>query len=348
MLISVLISEQVRGQAEGHFGATGSKDFATINTQRKQFLVHVDSVGRGFSRIEALCDEASSAKCGKHLQSYHGLLGTLLSDRPAHTSNEYLWFPVALESGEHLFLRVPRWRRLENPFDVSEHIIDVQDLNRARAMVGGRLFSAIDLSVAGYEIESGNVVLILDNGMRLSLEAAIQKEAFLNNFVPAHGHSLALAVLADLDVRQLGEDEWRVRPNAADSMLVYGELILGKANALQMVVSHKGGGAVYFNAIEVELPSHRGQPIYKRTFEMSDIDQRTDLRGGIVEQARVVVAIEEMRLLTDLTETAAHITLDGRYPVTGEIEQYQASQLKALLDLYKVIDQPAPIKLAEL
>lgn len=159
---------------------------------------------------------------------------------------------------------------------------------------------------------------------------------------------MALAVLADLDVRQLGEDEWRVRPNAADSMLVYGELILGKANALQMVVSHKGSGAVYFNAIEVELPLHRGQPIYKRTFEMSDIDQRTDLRGGIVEQARVVVAIEEMRLLTDLTETAAHITLDGRYPVTGEIEQYQASQLKALLDLYKVIDQPAPIKLAEL
>jgi hypothetical protein len=60
------------------------------------------------------------------------------------------------------------------------------------------------------------------------------------------------------------------------------------------------------------------------------------------------VATEEIRLLTDLTETAAHITLDGRYPVTGEIEQYQASQLKALLDLYKVIDQPAPIKLAEL
>ena len=152
---------------------------------------HIDSVGRGFSRIEALCDEASSAKCGKHLQSYHGVRGTLLSDRSAHKSNEYLWFPVALESGEHLFLRVPRWRRLANPFDVSEYIIDVQDINRARAMVGGRLFSAIDLSVAGYEIESGNVVLILDNGVRLSLEAATQKEALLNNFVPAHGHSLA-------------------------------------------------------------------------------------------------------------------------------------------------------------
>jgi hypothetical protein len=113
-----------------------------------------------------------------------------------------------------------------------------------------------------------------------------------------------------------------------------------------MVVNHRGSGAVYFNAVEVELPSQLGQAIYKRTFELSDIDQTIDRWGDVVEQARVAVTTEEMHLLIKLTEPAAQITLDGRYPVTGELERDQAGQLQALLDLYNVVDQQMPIKTA--
>ena len=168
---SVCVSEPALAETDGLFGASGLKDFATTNTEKKQFLVHVDSASVGFSRIEALCDGTSSANCGKHLQSYKGLRGTLLSSDPVHKNSLYLWFPVVMENGEHLFLRVPRWRQLARPFDVSEHIVDVQDLNRAQAMVSERLFPTSDLSVAGYEIESGAVMLMLDNGTRLSLAA---------------------------------------------------------------------------------------------------------------------------------------------------------------------------------
>ena len=343
---SVCVSEPALAETDGLFGASGLKDFATTNTEKKQFLVHVDSASVGFSRIEALCDGTSSANCGKHLQSYKGLRGTLLSSDPVHKNSLYLWFPVVMENGEHLFLRVPRWRQLARPFDVSEHIVDVQDLNRAQAMVSERLFPTSDLSVAGYEIESGAVMLMLDNGMRLSLAALTQRMTFLNNFVPAHDHPLAFAAFAELEVRQLVEHEWRVRPKAASSILLYGELIVGKATALQMVVNHSGSGAVYFNAVEVELPSQLGQTIYRRTFELSDIDQTIDAWGNVVEQARIAGATEEMHLLTKLTETAAQITLDGRYPVTREIGRDQAGQLQALLDLYNVIDQQMPIKTA--
>lgn len=343
---TVFTLKPLQAQAEGQAGASGRKDFAAINTEKKQFLLHVDSASRGFSRIEALCDESSSAKCGKHLQSYNGLRGTLLSGEPVHENGVYQWFPVVLENGEHLFLRVPRWRQLARPFDVSEYIVDVQDLNLAQAMVSEGLLPTLDLSVAGYEIESGDVILMLDNGMRLSLTAATQRVAFLNNFVPAHDHPLAFVAFAELEVHQLGEHEWRVRPKAANSMLLYGELIIGKATALQMVVNHRGSGAVYFNAVEVELPSQLGQAIYKRTFELSDIDQTIDRWGDVVEQARVAVTTEEMHLLIKLTEPAAQITLDGRYPVTGELERDQAGQLQALLDLYNVVDQQMPIKTA--
>lgn len=112
----------------------------------------------GSSRIKALYDGTSSANCGKHLQSYKGLRGTLLSNEPVHKNSSYLWFPMVVENGENLFLRVPRWRQLARPFDVSEYIVDVQDLNRAQAMVSESLLPSSDLSVAGYEIESGAVM----------------------------------------------------------------------------------------------------------------------------------------------------------------------------------------------
>ena len=343
---SVLVAEPALAQSEGQIGASGLKYFATINTEKNQFLVHAESAARSSRRIEALCDGTSSANCGKHLKSYKGLRGTLLSSDPVHKNNVYLWFPVAMENGEHLFLRVPRWRSLARPFDASEHLVDVQDLNRAQAMVGEGLLLAPDLSVAGYAIESGTIMLVLDNGVRLGLTTATQSLAFLNNFALAHDHALALAVFTELEVRQLGEHEWRVRPKAANSMLVYGELIVGKATALQMVVNHSGSGAVYFNAVEVDLPSQLGPAVYRRTFGLSDIDRTIDAWGRVAEQARVAVAPEEMHLLIKLTETAAQITLDGRYPVTGEIDRDQAGQLRALLDLHSVIEQRMPIKLA--
>ena len=129
-------------------------------------------------------------------------------------------------------------------------------------------------------------------------------------------------------------------------MLLYGDLTFGRVKQMEMVVNHQGSGAVHFDAVEVGSPRHHDQPIYARNFEQREVERVTDVRGGAIEQARVAVAAAERNLLATLIEIPAQIILHGRYPVRGTLGQDQVNELRALMDLYELIDLPLSFELA--
>lgn len=342
-MLPVPAQTQLKDQSK----TSGLADFATISAGKQKFFLHGEPKSHAVQVIRVLCDGLSSANCGKPLSRYNGLRGVLLAKRPRREDSLYLWYPVALENGEHLFMRVPRWRQLNNPFDASKYIIDQRDIDQAQAMVNERLLPSLEVSGAGYEIVSGTVFLILDRGTRLSRDIAMQRMALLNDFVATQDHGRAYILLEELELRRSGNKAWSAAPKSADNMLLYGDLILDGIKPLDIVVNHQGSDSVNFNAVEVAPVPRRGQPIYARNFEQWEIERVTGVRGGALEQARVAAAAEEQNLLATLTETPAQIILHGRYPVRGKLGQDQASELKALMDLYELIDLPLPVELAD-
>ena len=346
VFFAVLHPALAPAQQQQQTDANGSPKSEKIASGKRRFMLDGDVASSSVTLINVLCDGFSSAKCGKRLVSYKGRRGTLLSSSPSYKDGLYLWYSVVLENDEYLALRVPRWRKLDNPLDASEFIIDLQDIERAQAMVNKPLLPSLDVAVSAYEISAGTVILVLDNGARLSLEVALQRMALLNNLVSASDHGRAFAALDELELHRSDTGRWRAFPRSASRMLLYGDLTFGRVKQMEMVVNHQGSGAVHFDAVEVGSPRPHDQPIYTRNFEQREVERVTDIRGGAIEQARVAVAAAERNLLATLIETPAQIILHGRYPVRGTLGQDQVNELRALMDLYELIDLPLSFELA--
>ena len=88
------------------------------------------------------------------------------------------------------------------------------------------------------------------------------------------------------------------------------------------------------------------QPVYSRKFAHSEIDISSTNRGGVVEQAVVQVGTQETDLLGVLIDAPARISLRGQYAFEGALTLERARQLRAVLDLYALIDSSISDQLA--
>lgn len=326
--------------------ATALNSFETLAVGKKHFLIHGKIASRSLTTLDAICSGFERTTCNKRLKPYNDMRGALLTDHPTYRSSTYLGYPAMLENGEQVVLRVPRWQQVDHPFDASDFIYDAEDIARAEAFVDKELSPNIGIRASGFELMSGDVLLKLDYGSELPLIAVDDRLRFLERFVSAKDQERAFLALDQIALEPVGETSWSLSPADARHMPLYGKAVVGRTKQLNMVVNCQGAGGIRFNEVEVALADNITQPVYSRKFAHSEIDISSTNRGGVVEQAVVQVGTQETDLLGVLIDAPARISLRGQYAFEGALTLEQARQLRAVLDLYALIDSSTSDQLA--
>ena len=128
-------------------------------------------------------------------------------------------------------------------------------------------------------------------------------------------------------------------------MPLYGDLTIGRLKQLRMVANYWGAGGINFNGVEVALTGEHRESVYARKFEHSRI-KRSSNSGGVSEQALIPATKKEVKLLATLANKPAQITLAGRFPFQRALNREQSAQLRAVLDIYALLDLPETNQLA--
>ena len=323
----------------------GLPNFEAIAAGKRQFLIHGEVKPLSPKRLAVLCGGFESVTCDKTLRSYNGMRGVLVADSPSYRNDLYSGYPALLENGEHVVYRIPNWQQLDNIFDASKFIFDTKNIERAQAMVDKRLSPSVAFRVLEYVFEQGVLKLVLDTGERLSLAAVKQRLALLDEFVGVQNHERAFSALNKLTLQKREEGQWALMPLAAQDMPLYGDLTIGRLKQLRMVANYWGAGGINFNGVEVALTGEHRESVYARKFEHSQI-KRSSNSGGVSEQALIPATKKEVKLLATLANKSAQITLAGRFPFQRALTREQSAQLRAVLDIYALLDLPETNQLA--
>lgn len=323
----------------------GLSNFEAIAAGKRQFLIHGEVKPLSPKKVAVLCGGFESVTCDKTLRSYNGMRGVLVADSPSYRNDLYSGYPALLENGEHVVYRIPNWQQFDNIFDASEYIFDTKDIERAQAMVNKPLSPSVAFKVLEYLFEQGAITLVLDTGERPSLTAVTQRLALLDGFVGVQNHERVFSAMNKLTLQKQEEGQWALIPLAAQDMPLYGDLKIGRLKQLRMVANYWGAGGINFNEVEVALAGEYGEPLYARKFELSQIKRSSSSRG-VSEQALIPATKKEAKLLATLANKPALITLSGRFPLQRALTREQSAQLRAVLDIYALLDLPETNQLA--